>query len=270
MQKLQMKKQHRPLQMMMKSETLMTTSTEALTTPQSTTTEAVSADNSAPANKLANVKEVLAYLAEQFPLCFSVKGEAKPLKIGIFQDLAAKLDQDSLVSKTQLRQALRVYTSSWRYLEAIQPGVARVDLQGEAGEQIDQQQADHALTTLQQSKQKAAEVRKARIAEQKAKAKPAAEKPAYKKKPNKTSNTGSNTTKLASKAASKTVSPVEAAASALQALAKDHLKVGGNVLVKLGQSPMPATVMEVGKDDVTVQLASGMVVKTRQDNLFQA
>ena len=111
----------------------MTTSTEAINTAETTASEQETTANQSETSKLANVKEVLAYLAQQFPLCFSVKGEAKPLKIGIFQDLAARLEQDSLVSKTQLRQALRVYTSSWRYLEAIQPGIARVDLEGEAG-----------------------------------------------------------------------------------------------------------------------------------------
>ncbi|MBV2129805.1 RNA chaperone ProQ [Arsukibacterium indicum] len=247
----------------------MTTSTDTLTTADTTTPEPETTASHPETRKLANVKEVLAYLAEQFPLCFSVKGEAKPLKIGIFQDLAAKLEHDSLVSKTQLRQALRVYTSSWRYLEAIQPGVARVDLSGEAGEQIDQQQADHALSTLTESKQKAAEVRKARIAEQKAKAKPVTDKPAYKKKPNKTANNSSNSTKLSSKAVTKPVSPV-ATAPALNAVANEQLKVGAGVLVKLGQSPMTATILEVHKDDVTVQLASGMVVKTHRDSLYQA
>ncbi|KKO46733.1 prop expression regulator [Arsukibacterium ikkense] len=247
----------------------MTTSTEAVNTPPSMTTEAATTDSPADVSKLANVKEVLAYLAEKFPLCFSVKGEAKPLKIGIFQDLAVQLEQDNLVSKTQLRQALRVYTSSWRYLEAIQVGVARVNLQGEAGEQIDQQQADHALNTLTDSKQKAAELRKARIAEQKAKAKPAAEKPVFKKKPNKTANSSSNSTTLSSKAVAKPITPA-VVAPVLQAVATEQLKAGSSVLVKLGQSPMTATVLEVSKDDVTVQLASGMVVKTRRESLFQA
>jgi ProP effector len=257
---------------MKKSETLMTTSTEALNTTDNSTTLPATTDNLTAATKLANVKEVLAYLAQTYPLCFSVKGDAKPLKIGIFQDLSVKLADDSLVSKTQLRQALRVYTSSWRYLQAIQVGVARVDLAGVAGEPIDQQQAEHALTTLTDSKQKAAEVRKARMAEQKAKAKPAADKPAYKKKPNKSANSSSNSTTLSSKVEVKPGNQTVGAATepALQAVAKVHLKVGASVLVKLGQSPMTATVMEVGKDDVTVQLASGMVVKTRQDSLYQA
>jgi ProP effector len=250
----------------------MTTSTEALNTAQNTASAQETTANESDVTKLTNVKEVVAYLAQQFPLCFSVKGQVKPLKIGIFQDLAAKLEQDSVVSKTQLRQALRVYTSSWRYLEAIQQGVARVDLAGEAGEEIDQQQADHALTTLTESKNKAAEVRKARLAEQKAKAKPVSDKPPYKKKPNKTTSNSSNnasSSKLSSKAVTNAAIPV-AKEVTLNALADEQLKVGSGVLVKLGQSPMSATVLEVHKDDVTVQLASGMVVKTRRDSLYQA
>jgi len=45
---------------------------------------------------------------------------------------------------------------------------------------------------------------------------------------------------------------------------------GAKVLVKLGASPMPATVIEVVKQDVVVQLASGMVVKTHSGSLYQA
>ncbi|CAM5189427.1 hypothetical protein [Alishewanella longhuensis] len=33
---------------------------------------------------------------------------------------------------------------------------------------------------------------------------------------------------------------------------------------------MPATIQEVNLPDVTVQLGSGMVIKTRQDSLYQA
>ncbi len=32
------------------------------------------------------------------------------------------------LSKTQLRSALRLYTSSWRYLYGVKPGATRVDL----------------------------------------------------------------------------------------------------------------------------------------------
>lgn len=40
--------------------------------------------------KLNSSKEVIAFLAERFPHCFSAEGEARPLKIGIFQDLVER------------------------------------------------------------------------------------------------------------------------------------------------------------------------------------
>ena len=219
--------------------------------------------------KASNVKEVLAYLVQRFPACFSASGAAKPLKIGIFQDLAEKLQDDETVSKTQLRQALRVYTSSWRYLEATKEGAPRVDLDGVEGELIDAAQAVHASTTLEQSKAKAAEKRKARLEEAKAKQpKAAAEKPGYKKNQNKKPVTGSKQAKVSHKVI-KPEAAVTGSAS-LQPVDVSDVITGAKVLIKLGQSPMPATVLEVSKDDVTVQLGSGMVIKTRQDSLYQA
>lgn len=35
--------------------------------------------------KLNSSKEVITFLAERFPHCFSAEGEARPLKIGIFR-----------------------------------------------------------------------------------------------------------------------------------------------------------------------------------------
>ena len=46
--------------------------------------------------KLKNSKELIAYLCELFPACFIAEGEAKPLKIGLFQDLAEALKDDEL------------------------------------------------------------------------------------------------------------------------------------------------------------------------------
>ncbi|WP_243695581.1 RNA chaperone ProQ [Rheinheimera sp. D18] len=238
---------------MMKSEALMTTPTEQNV-------------------KISNVKEVLAYLAQQFPACFSLTGEAKPLKIGIFQDLAQKLQDDATVSKTQLRQALRVYTSSWRYLESTKEGVARVDLDGATGELIDASQAEHANKVLDESKARAAEKRKAKIAEAKAKQATVAapEKPAYKKTANKKPATASNQTKVSPTSVKPVVDVPAKPAVTLERITAEHVVVGGKVLLKLGQNPMLATVLEVNKDDVTVQLGSGMVIKTRQDSLYLA
>src|SRR5690554_1398945 len=110
--------------------------------------------------KLKNSKEVITYLAERFPLCFVATGEAKPLKIGIFQDLAERLAEDPKVSKTLLRTALRQYTSSWRYLHGLKPGMSRVDLDGNVCGELTQEHIDHAKGTLKESKEKVFGARK--------------------------------------------------------------------------------------------------------------
>ena len=97
--------------------------------------------------------KVIAYLAQKFPLCFSLEGEAKPLKVGLFQDLAEALADDETVSKTQLRQVLRAYTMSWRYLACCQENAVRVGLQGEEAGVVDAQQAEHAAQSLAQAKE---------------------------------------------------------------------------------------------------------------------
>lgn len=223
--------------------------------------------------KPANVKEVLAYLVKQYPLCFAADENVKPLKVGIFQDLAQRLDENSQLSKTQLRQALRVYTSSWRYLDATKEGASRIDLDGQPAEIIDAQQAEHAAKLLAESKQKAAEKRKARMQEQRAKQQEtkAALTPVEKKRPKKTFTKGSKPTRAPVKpAAVEAKKEVAATQQSLVTVEPSQLAVGKMVLVKLGLTPMPATIQEVNLPDVTVQLGSGMVIKTRQDSLYQA
>lgn len=231
--------------------------------------------------KPANVKEVLNFLSQSFPQCFITEGSVKPLKVGIFQDLATRLGENAPVSKTQLRQALRVYTSSWRYLEATKEGVNRVDLDGQAAEQIDAQQAEHAAKLLAESKQKAADKRKTRQQEQKKRqtvsvtpgdntVASARATRSEQKRPNKNVKLPSKAIKAPAKVVSVDEVKTSSVAVALAELATQQLVVGAKVLVKLGSSPMPATVTEVNLPDVTVQLNSGMVIKTRHDSLFQA
>ncbi|AHG74026.1 RNA chaperone ProQ [Mannheimia bovis] len=104
-----------------------------------------------------STKEVIGYLAEKFPLCFTVEGEVKPLKVGLFQELAEALKDDEKVSKTLLRQVLRNYTNSWRYLAASQPNAARVGLQGEEVGFVTEEEATHAAETLAAAKAVVAE-----------------------------------------------------------------------------------------------------------------
>ncbi len=120
--------------------------------------------------KLNSSKEVIAFLAERFPQCFSAEGEARPLKIGIFQDLVARVEGEMNLSKTQLRSALRLYTSSWRYLYGIKAGATRVDLDGNPCGELDEQHVEHARKQLEEAKARV----QAQRAEQQAKKREAA------------------------------------------------------------------------------------------------
>ncbi|MEZ8989820.1 RNA chaperone ProQ [Vibrio breoganii] len=202
--------------------------------------------------KLKTSKEVIAYIAECFPKCFTLEGEAKPLKIGIFQDLAERLSEDSKVSKTQLRAALRQYTSSWRYLHGVKAGAIRVDLDGNDCGVLEQEHVDHAQQALAESKARVAARRKEQAdkarEEQKAKraqAKKAA--PARKPKP---------------RAEQPKQAPVET-----RALNSDEISVGNNVNVNMGKGNMAATIVEVNKDDVRVQLNNGLQMVVKAEHL---
>jgi ProP effector len=202
--------------------------------------------------KFSNSKEVIGFLVEQFPACFSNKGDAKPLKIGIFQDLAERLDNEERVSKTLLRSSLRHYTNSWRYLHCIKKGAQRIDLDGKDVAAIEDEHVEHAKKQLDESKAKVAEKRK----EQKAAG--VEVKGAYKKKE-------APKFKPTSKVIKKEPAKVKQAPA--ERLEEKHIVAGTAVTVKVGKSPMPATITDVSKDGIQVQLDTGMVVKVQLENL---
>ena len=193
--------------------------------------------------KLTNTKDIIAYLAEKFPLCFILEGEAKPLKIGLFQDLAEALEDDERVSKTQLRQALRQYTSNWRYLHGCREGAVRVDLQGNPAGVLEAEHVAHAAQQLADAKARVAEKRKAEAAAKKAQQKQRPRKPANKN------------TKHFNK-------------PSLSAVDFSQISVGSVVKVKAGDHAKKATVVEVLKDSARVQLENGLVMSVAADRLF--
>ncbi|MBD8514441.1 RNA chaperone ProQ [Photobacterium sp. WH77] len=205
--------------------------------------------------KLTNSKEVIAYIAEQFPNCFTVEGEAKPLKIGIFQDLAERLSDDPKVSKTQLRAALRQYTSSWRYLHGVKAGASRIDLDGNECGVLEQEHVDHAQKALEESKAKVRARRKEQAA-----AKAAAEGDAKPKKVREKSPRPRNVKQKTSKLDKK---PVETT----RALSSDEVTVGKDVSVNMGNGNMPATIVEINKDDVRVRLTNGLTMVVKAEHL---
>ncbi len=210
--------------------------------------------------KRTSTKDIITYLAEKFPECFSVKGKVKPLKIGIFQDLAEKLNEDETVSKTRLRQALRHYTSSWRYLKAVKVGVFRVDIDGKDVAEIDEEQANYASKTLKDSQEKFGNKKdQDKTAKKPYKAKGAAPKGANQEK--RDSAKFKSVKSTARKVAKKDLPPLKPVESAT-------ISVGCQVKVQLGNSPMNATITEIAGKDISVQLDSGMVIKTQMQNIY--
>ncbi|MBL0472911.1 RNA chaperone ProQ [Aeromonas veronii] len=205
--------------------------------------------------KLKNSKEIVAYLVEKFPACFVAEGEAKPLKIGIFQDLAERLADDARVSKTMLRSALRQYTSSWRYLHGLKAGQARVDLDGNPGELLTEEHIEHAKQALKESKERVFASRRTNTKEKDEKA----------KKPRRPAVRKTEKADVAAKPKAAVKAPV--ADAPLVKVDAATLKVGQDVRVVMGKFPVPATIKEVTKDDVQVQLQTGMMVRVKSEHL---
>lgn len=220
--------------------------------------------------KLNSSKEVIAFLAERFPQCFSAEGEARPLKIGIFQDLVARVEGEMNLSKTQLRSALRLYTSSWRYLYGIKLGATRVDLDGNPCGELDEQHVEHARKQLEEAKARV----QAQRAEQQAKKREAAaangeEAPRreHKPRPAPRRNENSERKPRADKPAAKAQPAAREEQRHTPVSDINALSVGQSLKVKAGNNAMDATVLEITKDGVRVQLTSGMSMIVRAEHL---
>ncbi|CAI8831602.1 RNA chaperone ProQ [Kosakonia quasisacchari] len=222
--------------------------------------------------KLNSSKEVIAFLAERFPHCFSAEGEARPLKIGIFQDLVERVEGEMNLSKTQLRSALRLYTSSWRYLYGIKAGAARVDLDGNACGVLDEQHVEHARKQLEEAKARV----QAQRAEQQAKKREAAaaagqeEAPRRERKarPAPRRKEGAERKPRTDKPVAKTQRAPQQEERHTPVSDLSVLSVGQNLKVKAGNNAMDATVLEITKDGVRVQLSSGMSMIVRAEHLM--
>jgi ProP effector len=216
--------------------------------------------------KRISTKDIITYLTEKFPECFSVKGPVKPLKVGIFQDLAEKLSEDETVSKTRLRQALRHYTSSWRYLKAVKVGVFRVDTDGKDVAEIDEEQANYASKTLKESQEKfgnnSLSNKKGQDKGDKKPTKANADKGLEGSKRDSTKFKAVKSTKTSNrKETKKDLPPLKPVESAT-------IEIGSKVKVQLGNSPMNATITEIAGKDISVQLDSGMTIKTQMQNIY--
>ncbi|MCL6351964.1 RNA chaperone ProQ [Pectobacterium polaris] len=241
--------------------------------------------------KLNSSKEVIAFLAERFPLCFTTEGETRPLKIGIFQDLVERVPESDNVSKTQLRSALRLYTSSWRYLYGVKLGAQRVDLDGNPCGELEQQHVDHARKQLEEAKARV----QAQRAEQQAKKREAAgesaeaartPRPAQKRAPRRDASNNasrnhasqnhaprkprqpsSGQSQQSANAQSRQAKPASNERQRVAVTDVSKLQIGQEIKVRAGKDAMDATVLEIAKGEVRVQLASGLAMIVRAEHL---
>jgi ProP effector len=220
--------------------------------------------------KLNNSKEIIVFLAERFPLCFTAEGTTRPLKIGIFQDLVNRIQEEIPLSKTQLRSALRLYTSSWRYLYSIKAGVQRIDLEGNPCGLLEKQHEEYARKQLKEARGR---VQKQR-AEQQIKKHKIISPENTTTQPDSPNITQHNKTVSVVKeqAVPQQRSPVKPSVEKKQPhfLAKidiSKLQPGQDIKVMAGKSSMEATVLEIARDGVRVQLSSGLSMLVRAEHL---
>ena len=211
-------------------------------------------------NKLKDINEVLEFLFKEFPNCFKKKDGIKPLKVGIFKDVAERIEGSEVVSKTQVRQALRKYTSNWRYLEAVTKNEFRVDLDGNDAEKVEQEHIEHAQKALEESRAKMAKRKKPQRPRQQD-----GDTKSYKKKPHGQSRSNDKGARVSNRPAAQ---QVKRSSGKVEPLPASEVKVNNKVKVKLGQALVNATITEVNKDEVHVELVTGMQVKTKADSLF--
>ena len=219
--------------------------------------------------KLNSSKEVIAFLAERFPQCFSAEGEARPLKIGIFQDLVERVQGELSLSKTQLRSALRLYTSSWRYLYGIKAGAIRVDLDGNACGVLDEQHVEHARKQLEEAKARVQAQRDQQKAKKREAGEETAERRPRKPAPRKAAegDAARKPRPQAPRAAATERASAPQPPRAKPVTDTSTLQPGQNIKVTACKGAMDATILEITKDGVRVQLASGMAMIVRAEHL---
>lgn len=95
---------------------------------------------------------------------FQVFAQYRPLALGIHKAIRERLPE---INPRQLRDALRMHTTSTRYLKALAQGDVRYDLDGApAGEVTEEQRRQAADTLRERFKKKAQQHRQAQLAQQ--------------------------------------------------------------------------------------------------------
>lgn len=105
-------------------------------------------------NPVQNARALLKTLQEKF----SVFRDYSPLAIGVDKQLLARLSD---IDRKTLRIALGMHTHSLRYLKVMEKATHRIDLDGQAGEEVTADHRNHASEVLRERFKKDAERRRA-------------------------------------------------------------------------------------------------------------
>ena len=165
-----------------------------------------------------------------------------------------------------------MYTSSWRYLYGVKEGAKRVDLNGEDCGELDAEHIAHARQQLAEAKARV----QAQRAEQKAQKRPVAQKTgdktprtqdatkqkAPRRRPTDNKERSQNTSAKAPRR--NTPAPEQNLKSVTDI---NTLQIGQTLKVKVGTSVMDASVLEIAKDGVRVQLPTGLAMIVRAEHL---
>lgn len=92
---------------------------------------------------------------------FKVIRECQPLALGIHKVIKERMPE---LDMQQLRSAMRMHTSSTRYLKILSQADTRFDLDGAAAGEVTAEQKQQALDTLRERFRKKAEQHKAELA----------------------------------------------------------------------------------------------------------
>jgi ProP effector len=137
-------------------------------------------------------------------------------------------------------------------LHGVKADAVRVDLDGNECGKLEAEHVEHAQATLAESKARVQARRKeqAQKAREENKTKPKAKKVQPRKsQPN-------------TKKATKTEKPVET-----RALNADEIVKGNQVNINMGKGNMAATIVEINKEDVRVELANGLQMVVKAEHL---
>lgn len=119
-------------------------------------------------SSLKHKKAALATLCKFFPKTFLVKGEIRPLKVGIINDLLTSPIFEQLGwSRNMVRRAVRFYATSPQYLKCVKEGAMRIDLDGNDADMVTATHEEYAqklIKTLAAKREEAEKRQRAQAA----------------------------------------------------------------------------------------------------------